>query len=115
MLKSILEEFLSLEGVAAAALVGRDGFVIEIATANSVDTDALGALTSSAMRFYDASGDSMGMGPLKQLVMEYNDGALILTPVTASEFLALLSETRSATGRLTYEVARASERVAAAL
>ena len=115
MLRQLLEEFLSIEGVRVAALVGSDGFVIEAAHAASVDADALGALTSSAMQFFDRGGLSMKMGRTKQLVFEHTDGAIILTPITEEEFLAIISETRAATGTLAYVLARTSDRIIAAL
>jgi predicted regulator of Ras-like GTPase activity (Roadblock/LC7/MglB family) len=46
MLKQILNEFLSINGVATAAVIGRDGFVIEIVQVDPIDTDALGVLCS---------------------------------------------------------------------
>jgi len=113
MLKAVLEELFTIQGVNAAALVGRDGFVIEIVKLNSVDTDALGALTSSALSFFDKSG--MGMGGLKQLVLEHRDGAIIITPITKDEFLVLLSEVQASTGRLAYIVSQATGRVASAM
>jgi len=115
MLKKILEQYLSMAGVSAAALVGNDGFVVEIASTRPVDLDALGALTSSAMRFFKNGGISMKMGPQKLLVFEYGGGAIILTPVSPEEFLAVMSETPAITGKLSYAVAQAGERVAAVL
>ena len=36
MLKPLLEEFLKLEGVSAAVIIGRDGFVIESAVSGNI-------------------------------------------------------------------------------
>ena len=44
MLKQILGEFLKIDGVSAAVVVGRDGFVIESAASGKMDIDALGAM-----------------------------------------------------------------------
>ena len=44
MLRQILGEFLKLDGVTAAAVAGRDGFVIESVVAGDVDIEALGAM-----------------------------------------------------------------------
>jgi uncharacterized protein len=52
MLKMILPEFPNNFGVTAAALVGRDGFVIDLATNASLDCDVLGALGSSSINFF---------------------------------------------------------------
>ena len=44
MLKPLLEEFLKIEGVSAAVVVGRIGFVIESAVSGKIDIEALGAM-----------------------------------------------------------------------
>ena len=58
LLKQILSEFLKNNGVTTAALVGRDGFVIDVATKASLDPDALGALGSSSINFFYRTGTS---------------------------------------------------------
>jgi uncharacterized protein len=115
VLKPILEEFLSIDGVTAAALVGRDGFVIEIVETYPTDSDALGALCSDSVRFFERSGAAMGGGALRQLMLEYQDGVLILTPVTKDEFLAILTNTTTVLGHLTYTLAKTSSRVLAVI
>jgi predicted regulator of Ras-like GTPase activity (Roadblock/LC7/MglB family) len=91
MLKKILREFLSIDGVIAAALIGRDGFVIEsVQKHRKSDTDALGALCSGSIRFFERSGVIMKMGSPRQIMLEYKEGVLILTPVTAKNSLRLL-------------------------
>lgn len=49
MLKQILSEFLQLDGVTAAVVAGRDGFVIESAVSGDVDIEALGAMASTGL------------------------------------------------------------------
>jgi uncharacterized protein len=115
MLKQILEEFLSIDGVTAAALVGRDGFVIEIVETYPTDSDALGALCADSVQFFERSGVAMERGSLRQVMLEYLDGVLILTPVTRDEFLAILADTSTVLGRLTYTLAKTSSRVLAVI
>ena len=116
MLKQILEEFLNIEGVSAAALVGRDGFVIEMARATKdPDMDAFGAASSSLLRSFDRGGQSLQMGPSRSMVAEYQNGILVITPVTPEEFLAILADRASAVGSLTYSVVRNGGRIAAAM
>ncbi len=116
MLKKILFEFLTMEGVTTAALVGRDGFVIEIVEkTRPSDLDALGALCSGSIRFFEQNGAATMMGSLQQILLEYRDGALILTPVSGEEFLAIITNTTAGLGHLTYTLARTSSRVAAVI
>ncbi len=114
MLKKILTEFLLIDGVSAAAVIGHDGFVIEIAQkSQSSDIDALGALCSSSIRLLEQSGELLDMGPLRQIILEYREGGIILVPVSPEEFLAIFIDTLAGLGSLTYTIARTSSRVAA--
>ena len=70
MLKQILGEFLKVEGVTAAVVVGRDGFVIESAVSGKVDIDALGAMASTGMGTSEAMGNELGKGQLDQMLVE---------------------------------------------
>lgn len=115
LLNQILSEFLNNTGVTTAALVGRDGFVIDMATNAPLDRDALGALGSSAINFFDKGGALMESNRLRQVTLEYMNGAIILIPVTGEEFLMILTDTRVGLGSLTYRIANTSPRVAAAM
>ena len=70
MLKQILGEFLKVEGVSAAVVVGRDGFVIESAISGKIDIDALGAMASTGMGTSEAMGNELGKGNLDQMLVE---------------------------------------------
>jgi uncharacterized protein len=113
MLKEILKEFLVIEGVTAVALIGRDGFVIEIAQTIPTDIDALGAYCSDSLRFFEKGESSREMGLPRQIVVEYRNGPLIITPITKEEFLVVLADTTAGLGRLNYSLPRISSRVAA--
>jgi predicted regulator of Ras-like GTPase activity (Roadblock/LC7/MglB family) len=116
MLKKILMEFLSIDSVITAALVGRDGFVIEIVQKNRrPDIDAIGALCSGAMRFFEQGGATMGMGAPRQVVFEYRYGAVIIIRLTPDEFLVIITDTIAGLGHLSFTLAKTSSRVAAAI
>lgn len=114
MLRQVLSEFLTNPSVTTAALVGRDGFVIDVATTTSLDRDALGALGSSSINFFE-NGTLMEHSNLQQMTLEYLNGAIILTPVTREEFLMILTNTTDDLGNLTYRIAHIRPRVAAAM
>jgi uncharacterized protein len=115
MLKQMLEEFLSIEGVSAAALISRDGFVIEIADTENTDTDALGALGSSSARYFDQFGTSLDKGRFRNLSLEYHGGTITITPLTREEYLAVITSSGASGGRISYVLAKASKRVIAAM
>jgi predicted regulator of Ras-like GTPase activity (Roadblock/LC7/MglB family) len=115
MLKQILSEFLSVNGVAAAALIGRDGFVIEIVWVDPLDSDALGVHCSGQMKFFERKGRELRMGLPRQIVQEYRDGTLLIFPVTWDEFLVVLTTTNSGLNQLADTLPKISERIAAVI
>jgi uncharacterized protein len=115
MLKQILTEFLSVKGVAAAALIGRDGFVIEIVQVYPLDIDALGVICSGQMKFFERNGRELRMGRPRQIVQEYQDGTLLISPVTWDEFLVVLTYTNRGLSHLANSLPKISERIAAVI
>lgn len=115
MLQKILSEFLQIEGVTTVALIGNDGFVIEYIRNDSFDIDALAALSSDIVRFFSRAGSLTGMGAPRQIVLEQPEGAIIISPITAEEFLVVVANTRLTLGRLTHIIPKISLRIAAAI
>lgn len=115
MLKQILGEFLKVEGVSAAVVVGRDGFVIESAISGKIDIDALGAMASTGMGTSEAMGTELGKGNLDQMLVELEKGPIILSPLSADELIAIVADSTANVGRIRYELKKNKERLIAAL
>jgi len=115
MLKQLLGEFLKLEGVSAAVVVGRDGFVIESAVSGKIDIDALGAMASTGMGTSEAMGNELGKGTLDQMLVELEKGPIILSPLSPNELIAIVADSTANVGRIRYELKKNKERLIAAL
>lgn len=115
MLRSLLEEFLHIEGVTAAALIACDGFLIESAGSEPVDGEALAALGSCAMNFFSRAGASIDRGGARQFMLEHENGFLIFIQVSDNELLAIITGSQSSPGRLAYLLPRITHRVAAVI
>lgn len=115
MLKQILTEFLTFNGVTTAALVSRDGFVIDMTANAFLDRDALGALGSSSINLFEKGGAVMDFGRIRQMMLEYQNGAIILTPVSKEEFLMVLTDTTNNLSHMASLIAETRLRVAAAM
>jgi hypothetical protein len=115
MLKQLLGEFLKLDGVSAAVVVGRDGFVIESAVSGKVDIDALGAMASTGMGTSEAMGNELGKGELRQMLVELDRGPILLSPLSTDELIAIVADTDVNIGRIRYELKKNRERLIAAL
>jgi len=115
MLKQILGEFLKIDGVAAAVVVGRDGFVIESAVSGKMDIDALGAMASTGMGTSEAMGKELGKGELHQMLVELDHGPIIMSPLSQDELIAVVAGNEANVGRIRYELKKNKERLVAAL
>ena len=115
MLRSVLEEFLQIEGVTAAALIATDGFLIESAGSEPVDGEALAALGSCAMTFFSRAGVSLERGGARQAVLEHENGSIIFLQVSDEEILAIITGTHSSPGVLAYILPKITCRVTAVI
>ncbi|HOS81396.1 MAG TPA: roadblock/LC7 domain-containing protein [Methanolinea sp.] len=115
MLKQILGEFLKIEGVSAAVVVGRDGFVIESAVSGKMDIDALGAMASTGLGTSEAMGKELGKGELRQMLVELDQGPIIMSPLSPDELIAIVASNEANVGRIRYELKKNKDRLVAAL
>lgn len=115
MLNRILQDLLKNEGVLMAGVVGKDGFVIEYASNGDVDSDAVAAMTSSAMGTAERVGGETGRGDMSQIIMEYSGGNILVAPVSENEIVAVLSDSSSNLGRIRYELRKNREKIRSAL
>jgi predicted regulator of Ras-like GTPase activity (Roadblock/LC7/MglB family) len=115
VLKQILSEFLRLDGVSAAVVVGRDGFVIESAVSGKIDIEALGAMASTGVGTSEAMGTELKKGQLTQLLVETEKGPILLSPLSADELIAIVADNATVIGRIRYDLKKNRERIIAAL
>jgi uncharacterized protein len=115
MLKPLLEEFLKLEGVTAAVVIGRDGFVIESAVSGKADLEALGAMASTSLGTSEVMGTILEKGDLYQIVVELQKGPILVSPLSADELIAIVAESSTNIGRIRYDLKKNRERLIAAL
>ena len=111
-LRGILDGLLKVEGVTAALVVGRDGFVIESATAAAIDTDAIAAIAASGLAASEAMGGELQLGPLGAILIEYEVGPVAVTPVGSHAALAVVGNQGANLGRLRVEMRKIRTAVA---
>ena len=88
-LRERLEDFLQVEGIITVVVVGRDGFVIDSASAGSFNIDDLGAVISTGMAALESMGADLGVGDMQQAMLEY-DGSIVFMNVLGSEGIFIL-------------------------
>ena len=115
MLRQILGEFLRLDGVTAAVVMGKDGFIIESANSGTFDLEALGAISTTGIRTTQQMGGELGKGAMLQMMVEFESGTVLFSPLSPEELVAIIGEAGVNVGRVRYELKKNRERIIAAL
>jgi uncharacterized protein len=90
-----LDGMVRVEGIKAAVVVGRDGFVIDAATqGESLDAETLGAVISASLSATEMMGTELGLGNLNRGMVEFRDYVLLVNQLGQEAVLAVLAEPR---------------------
>ena len=114
-LKGILERFLAVEGVALASVTGTDGLVIDSAGRHEFDSEAVGAVATSALGAAQALAEEVTRGRLIQAMVEFERGVVILEPLGELGVLLVLTEDVSSMGRIRLVARRERQALESAL
>lgn len=111
-LRAILDGLLKVEGVTAALVVGRDGFVIEAVSAEGIETDSVGAIAASSMSASESMGEELKLGVLGSVLIEFELGPVAIAPAGPEAILAVVGNQNVNLGRLRIEMRRIRAAVA---
>jgi CheY-like chemotaxis protein/predicted regulator of Ras-like GTPase activity (Roadblock/LC7/MglB family) len=103
-LASRLATFVSSPGVRFAALVDREGFLIESAGETALEADVAGALASCLAESSEGIGRDLGHGALLGMILEYEGGMVLLHGVGPSALLVIVLRDPAALGKVRYYV-----------
>ncbi len=104
-LRSLLGRFRTLDSVEMAAVVAHDGLLIESAARPDVDVDAICAVASNGLAMAEALGREINKGDTLQTLLEYEQGLVLLEPISDEAMLLLLANTREELGQVRFLVA----------
>jgi CheY-like chemotaxis protein/predicted regulator of Ras-like GTPase activity (Roadblock/LC7/MglB family) len=106
-LKAILGHLAGMPGVRLAALVDREGFLIESAGELGVGAEVAGALAACLAESSEGIGREMGQGALSSMILDYESGMVLLHGAGPSAILAIVLRDPTALGKIRYYVKRA--------
>jgi CheY-like chemotaxis protein len=106
-LKSVLEQLVAMPGVSLAALVDREGFLIEASGELGVGPEVAGALAACLAESSEGIGREMGQGPLSSMILDYEAGMLLIHAAGPSALLAVVLKDPTALGKVRYYVKKA--------
>ncbi len=112
----MLGELARVDGVTAALVAGRDGFLIEgVSADDELDLEAAAAVAASSIGASGALSADLMRGPLSCIMLEYENGAVIVAPVGTEAMLVVVTSGTSNLGRVRLELRRCRAEVAACL
>ncbi len=115
-LKSQLSDLVKVEGINAAVVVGRDGFVIEgISNDGKLDVETVGAVISTGLGSSEVMGKELGVGALSQSLIEFDNGVLVMGTIGKDALLCLVCSTGANLGNVRLQMKKRSPELTAAL
>jgi len=106
-LKGVLAQFAGVAGVRLAAVIDREGFLVQAAGEGTADAELAWALASAVAEASEGIGGELGQGLLQALVLEYEGGIVLLHGVRSSAMLAVVLNDPTVLGKVRYSVKRA--------
>jgi CheY-like chemotaxis protein len=105
-LKSCLEQVATLPGVALAAVVDREGFLVEGAGDRPLEGEVAWAWASALAEASDGMGRELGQGALHAVILEYEAGVVLLNAVGPAALLAVVLRDPTVLGKVRYSLKR---------
>lgn len=94
------------DGVTAAAVLGRDGLLIDHDANAGVDAEQVAAHVPSILQFADDLGAAAGAGALQTAVLEHQDATVVLAAMSTDAILLVLVRPDANLGALVYDIRR---------
>ena len=114
-LRNLLNRFRAVESIELAAVVAVDGLLIESTAQPGVDVDAICAVASNGLAMAEALGREIDKGGTLQTLLEYDQGLVLIEPISSDAMLLLMGNMRDDLGYLRFLVAKHREDMANAL
>ena len=102
--KSVLARLAAVDGVALAALVDREGYLIESAGDMVLEAETAAALAASLAEAAEGVGRELSQGGLTSLVAEFDTGILLVNAAGPGTLLATAVYDPAVLGKVRYHV-----------
>jgi len=106
-LKTLLAGMADLAGVSLAALIDREGALMEVAGGRLPEAELAGALAACLVESTDGVGRALRQGRLQSLILEYDAGVVLLNAVGARAMLAVVLGDPAVLGKVRYHLKKA--------
>ncbi len=114
-IREIVQAFGQRDGVDTVLVLGRDGLPIDSASRNGLDIERVAALVPSLVDACTQLGQAGTRGEFRAGVVEFGNGFIIVSAVSAEALLAIVVQSHADVGGLLYELRRYRSAIAALL
>lgn len=97
--------------IEASAIMTRDGLSIASVMSNNVNPDRLGAMCASLLSLGDKTATELERGKLKQVLIEGDNGWVLIVHIGAKAVLAIVSKPTSKLGMVFIEAKKAANEI----
>jgi CheY-like chemotaxis protein/predicted regulator of Ras-like GTPase activity (Roadblock/LC7/MglB family) len=99
---AVLKQFAAIEGVQWALLVDREGFLLDASADDAVDAEVAGALSACLAESSEGLGRELGRGALHGMILEFEQGMVVVYRVGVSALLAVGLSEPAVLGKVRY-------------
>ncbi|MDP2212070.1 MAG: roadblock/LC7 domain-containing protein [Candidatus Aquicultor sp.] len=114
-LQQILHRFTALDGVIAALLVTRDGFIVDYASNIEFELDMVSAVVATGFGMLDKIGSELERGALSTGMLEYEEGTVVISPLVPDIALVIIASQWTTLGRIRWEIKKYGDELIANL
>ncbi len=115
-IKDQLADLAQVQGVMSAAVVSRDGFVVEAVSSNEeIDNEGVGAVISAGIGSSALIGSELKLGGLSQMMIEYEKGIIVANLLGDAAVLATVADVRANLGNIRYQAKKRAPAIQEAL
>ena len=114
-LEAALRELKESAGLELVSVVSHDGLVIESCHDDNIDAEAVATVAASGLLMMDSLGRELEQGPAKDVILEYENNLVILSPLNDDVLLVTVGSESNNLGRVRLLLRRSLDRLNAAV
>lgn len=111
-IEKCLGQFTDIDGVQTVCLIGRDGFLLHRTAKAGGDAELLAAITSSVIETAATIGRQLHYGSCNTLMLEYDQGPVLLAPAGEEAFLVIVATRETNLGWIRLSIRKNAEKIA---
>ncbi|MBN2526858.1 MAG: roadblock/LC7 domain-containing protein [Deltaproteobacteria bacterium] len=115
-LKNLLDELIKIEGINAAVVVSRDGFVVEGSMrGGNVDMETMAAVISAGVGSSEVMARQLAVGELELSMIECAQGMIVTVTLGEDAIMAVTADLEAKIGNIRYQLKKRLSDIIAAV